>query len=154
MKSAGAAVVVSEPLFVSDQQVTVINPSHLQVIRIVRISRAGEHLHSEEAVQVTDFDCCDVIIDNQGSDGPSDGGEMFAIWGVNYRTAHGTRIRSPQESCKQHHHKGAGQSCPDPNDPTQPTTRQTLRAAEGDEERGQENSEEHNRNNYDWHNDG
>ena len=80
------AIVVSEPLVAPDQQVIVINPSHLQVVGIIRVSRAGERLRCENATPVTDLDCCDVVIDNQGADGPSDDGDVFAIWGVNYRT--------------------------------------------------------------------
>lgn len=140
------AVVVSEPPVVPDQQVIVINPSHLQVVRIIRVSRAGEHLRSENATPVTDLDCCDVVIDNQGADGPSDDGDVFAIWGVKYTTACGTRIHSPKESCKQDHAKCHAHSRPDLNESSQPRTRQTLRAAEGDEEEGQEKSEECNRN--------
>lgn len=140
------AVVVSEPPVVSDQQVIVINPSHLQIVGIIRVSWAGEHPRSEEATPATDLDCCDVIIDNQRADGPSDDGDVFAIWGVSYRTACGTRIHSPKEPCKQDHAKSPAHSRPDVNESSQPRTRQTLRAAEGDEEECQEKSGEHNRN--------
>lgn len=140
------AVVVSEPPVVSDQQVLIVSPLHLQIVGKVRVSRTREHLRSEEATPATDLDGCDVIIDNQGADGPSDDGDVFAIWGVSYWTACGTRRHSPKESCKQDHAKSPAHSRPDVNESSQPRTRQTLRAAEGDEEECQEKPGEHNRN--------
>ena len=140
------AVVVSEPLVVSDQKVIVINPSHLKIVGIIRVSWAGEHPRSENATPVTDLDCCDVVIDDEGADGASDDGDVFAIWGVSYRTACGTRRHSPQEPCKQDHAKCHAHSRPELSESSQPRTRQTLRATEGDEAEGQEKSEEHNRN--------
>jgi len=145
MRGTGVTVVVSEPLVISDRQVIIINPSHLEVVGVVRVSRAGEHLRSENVTAVTDFDCCDVVIDNQRTDGPSDDGDAFAIWGVNYRTAYGKRIHSPNESCRQDHAKRHSQSRSELNKYSQPWTRQTLRAAEGDEREDQEKSKEHNR---------
>ncbi len=146
MRSAGVAVVVSEPLVVSDQKVIVVNPSHLQIVGIVRVSWAGEHPRSENATPVTDLDRCDVVIDNQGADSPSDDGDVFAIWGVSHRAAYGARMHSPKESCKQDRAESPAQGRPDLNESSQPRTRQMLRATEGDEEEGQEKSREHNRN--------
>lgn len=140
------AVVVSEPLVISDQKVIVINPSHLQIVGIVRVSWAEEHPRSENATPVTDLDCCDVVIDNQGADGPSDDGDVFAIWGVSHRAVCGARMHRPKESCKQDRAKCHAHSRPDLNESSQPRIRQMLRATEGDEEEGQEKSREHNRN--------
>jgi hypothetical protein len=101
MRSAGLAVVVSKPLVVSDQKVIVVNPSHLQIVGIVRVSWAREHPRSEKATPVTDLDRCDVVIDSQWADSPSDDGDAFAIWGVSDRAAYGARMHRPKESCKQ-----------------------------------------------------
>jgi hypothetical protein len=130
------AVVVSEPLVVSDQKVIVINPSHLQIVGIIRVSWSGEHPRSENATPVTDLDCCDVVIDNQGADGPGNYSDVFAVWGVSYRTAYGTGIRSPKEPCKQDHAKCRAHSGSELSEASQPRTRQMLRATEGNEEEG------------------
>jgi hypothetical protein len=140
------AVVVSEPLVVSDQKVIVINPSHLQIVGIIRVSWAGEHPRGENATPVTDLDCCDVVIDNQWAHGPSDHGDVFAIRGVRHRTAYGRGIHCPKEPCKQDRAKYHAHRRPPQSDSSQPRTRQMLRATEGDEEEGQEKSEEHNPN--------
>src|SRR5579872_2050889 len=142
MLSAGVAVVVSEPLVISNQQVVIINPSHLQVVGKARVSGPGEYLRSEEATPVTDLDCCDVIIDNERTHGPSDDRDVFAIWRVSYRAGCGTRIRSQKESCEQDYAKNPAHSRPELNEPSQPRTPQALRAGGRDEEEGEKHSEE------------
>jgi hypothetical protein len=126
--------------------VIVINPPHLQIVGIIKVSRAGEHPRSENATPVTDLDGCDVVIDNQGPDGPSDGGDVFAIWGVSYRTPYRMGIHSPKEPRQHDHAKCNADSRTELSKSSQPRTRQMPRAAEGDEEEDQEKSEERNRN--------